>query len=152
MYDHKWRQYIRYQNKCLNVSQKLGTRNTLSLSHSLFFDMLNNFCFQIQLVGSICTKSWVNMKCCCATLLNGSIYFEEMAWERHFWGSYQCILCIANIKWTVGCFSRGLGIPGTQWMSKNVNGEMFSNFRIVPTLNEKIDFFAKTKFAELIIY
>ena len=46
--------------KGLNISQKLGTRNTLSLSHSLFFDMLNNFCFHIQLVGSICTKSCVH--------------------------------------------------------------------------------------------
>ena len=118
MYDHKGRQYIRYQKKCLNISQKLGTRNTLSLSHSLFFDMLN-FCFQIQLVGSICTKSWVNMKCCCATLLNGSIYFEEMAWERHFWGSYQCILCIANIK--LGAFHVVWECPGTPRMSKNIN-------------------------------
>ena len=47
----------------------------------------------------------------------------------------QCRLCDANKKESVGCFSRGLGIPGTHWMSKNVNGEMFSNFRIVSTLH-----------------
>ena len=47
--------------KCLNVRQKLGTRNTLSLSHaltfplshSITFDMLNNFYFHIYAQNSL---------------------------------------------------------------------------------------------------
>ena len=40
--------------KCLNVRQKLGTRNVLklSLSHSISFYMLNNFCFHVYVEKS----------------------------------------------------------------------------------------------------
>jgi len=41
--------------KCLDVRQKLGTRNslTLSISHSLTLNMLNNFCFHVYAQKSL---------------------------------------------------------------------------------------------------
>ncbi len=44
--------------KCLNVRQKLGTRNTakltkLPISHSLTLDMMNNFCFHVSAQKSL---------------------------------------------------------------------------------------------------
>ena len=44
-----------FRKKCLNVRQKLGTRNSakLALSHLLTLDMLNNICFHVYAPKSL---------------------------------------------------------------------------------------------------
>ena len=75
-----------------------------------------------------------------------------------FWASespQQCRLCDANKKWSIGCFSRGLGMPWNPLNEQNAHNKFFPNFLTFPTfpakLNAKMDFVAKTKNAELIL-
>ena len=69
---------------------------------------------------------------------------------------FECSPCDANKKWSIGCFSCGLGVPWNPLNEQNAHNIFSPNFLTFPTfpakLNAKMGFFAKTKFAELIVY